>query len=154
MTVSYSLIYINTTKQAIVDRDLLSCLLAPMAINNFWIFSLTFQLLLLLHVSSESSWITDDASRRPTKFLEYAKSPEVFDWMVGIRRKLHENPELGFEEFETSKLIRSELDLMGVNYKYPVAVTGVFGYVGTGEPPFVALRADMDALPMQVHYHF
>ncbi|KAL0673380.1 hypothetical protein Bca4012_001361 [Brassica carinata] len=120
-----------------------------MAINNFWIFSLTFQLLLLLHVSSESSWITDDASRRPTKFLEYAKSPEVFDWMVGIRRKLHENPELGFEEFETSKLIRSELDLMGVNYKYPVAVTGVFGYVGTGEPPFVALRADMDALPMQ-----
>lgn len=138
----------------LLNRDLLSCLLAPMAINNFWIFSLTFQLLLLLHVSSESSWITDDASRRPTKFLEYAKSPEVFDWMVGIRRKLHENPELGFEEFETSKLIRSELDLMGVKYKYPVAVTGVVGYVGTGEPPFVALRADMDALPMQVHYHF
>lgn len=93
-------------------------------------------------------------SKANAKFLEYAKSPEVFDWMVGIRRKLHENPELGFEELETSKLIRSELDLMGVNYKYPVAVTGVFGYVGTGEPPFVALRADMDALPMQVHYHF
>lgn len=70
--------------------------------------------------------------------------------MVRIRRKLHEHPELGFEEFETSKLIRSELDLMGVKYRYPVAITGVVGYIGTGEAPFVALRADMDALPMQV----
>lgn len=92
-------------------------------------------------------------SRTAKKFLEYAKSPEVFDWMVGIRRKLHENPELGFEEFETSKLIRSELDLMGVKYRYPIAVTGIVGYIGTGEPPFVALRADMDALPMQVLYY-
>ncbi|KAJ0261557.1 IAA-amino acid hydrolase ILR1-like 2 [Hirschfeldia incana] len=120
-----------------------------MAISNFLLFTLTFQLLLLLHVSSESSLITGDVSRRPKKFLEYAKSPEVFDYMVRIRRKLHENPELGFEEIETSKLIRSELDLLGVKYTYPVAVTGVVGYIGTGEPPFVALRADMDALPMQ-----
>ncbi|KAJ4907740.1 IAA-amino acid hydrolase ILR1-like 1 [Raphanus sativus] len=121
-----------------------------MAINNFLLFTLTFHLLLLLHVSSESSRITGDASRTPTKFLELAKSPEVFDWMVRIRRKLHEHPELGFEEFETSKLIRSELDLMGVKYRYPVAITGVVGYIGTGEAPFVALRADMDALPMQI----
>ncbi|XWS17365.1 hypothetical protein CRYUN_Cryun33cG0061100 [Craigia yunnanensis] len=71
------------------------------------------------------------------------------DWMVGIRRKIHENPELGYEEFETSKLIREELDLMGIPYKFPVAVTGVVGYIGTGKPPFVALRADMDALAME-----
>lgn len=70
--------------------------------------------------------------------------------MVGIRRKIHENPELGYEEVETSKLVRAELEKMGVPYKYPVAVTGVIGYVGTGQAPFVALRADMDALPMQV----
>ncbi|KAH9622614.1 hypothetical protein KSS87_002663 [Heliosperma pusillum] len=56
--------------------------------------------------------------------------------MVKIRRKVHENPELGFEEFETSKVIREELDKLGVNYKYPVAVTGVLGYIGTGKPPF------------------
>lgn len=74
--------------------------------------------------------------------------------MVGIRRKIHENPELGFEEFETSKLIRTELDKMGISYKYPVAVTGVIGFIGTGEPPFVAIRADMDALPMQVWLSF
>ncbi|KAL6996387.1 IAA-amino acid hydrolase ILR1-like 4, variant 2 [Sarracenia purpurea var. burkii] len=82
-------------------------------------------------------------------FLNHAKKKEVSDWMVGIRRKIHENPELGYEEFETSKLIRAELDKMGIPYKYPIAVTGVVGFVGSGKPPFVAIRADMDALAMQ-----
>ncbi|KAJ9559550.1 hypothetical protein OSB04_004710 [Centaurea solstitialis] len=45
--------------------------------------------------------------------LEFAKKDEVFDWMVEIRRKIHENPELGYEEFETSKIIREELDKLG-----------------------------------------
>ncbi|KAI3856064.1 hypothetical protein MKX03_009605, partial [Papaver bracteatum] len=85
----------------------------------------------------------------PTNFLNYAKKPELVKWIVDVRRRIHENPELGFEEFETSKLIREELDKMGIVYKYPISVTGVIGYVGSGEPPFVALRADMDALPLQ-----
>ncbi|KAE8659544.1 IAA-amino acid hydrolase ILR1-like 1 [Hibiscus syriacus] len=88
-------------------------------------------------------------SELPKKFLDFAKRKELFDWMVGIRRKIHENPELGYEEFETSKLIRQELDKMGIPYKYPVSVTGVVGFVGSGKPPFVAIRADMDALAMQ-----
>lgn len=75
--------------------------------------------------------------------------PRHVDYMVGIRRTIHENPELGFEEFQTSKLIRAELDKLGISYKHPIAVTGVVGYVGTGKGPFVALRADMDALAMQ-----
>lgn len=91
-----------------------------------------------------------DGISETRKFLDLAKSGEVSNWMVGIRRRIHENPELGYEEFETSKLIRDELDRLGIAYKHPVAVTGVVGFIGTKKPPFVALRADMDALPLQV----
>lgn len=112
--------------------------------------------LILLHllnsslITSSSSLTSNGLSQIPSKFLTLAKRDDFSDWMVGIRRKIHENPELGFEEVETSKLVRTELEKMGVSYKYPVAVTGVIGYVGTGQAPFVALRADMDALSMQV----
>ncbi|XP_047307997.1 IAA-amino acid hydrolase ILR1-like 4 [Impatiens glandulifera] len=108
-----------------------------------------FKLTLLLTLSSLVSSDTDVLAEIPRNFLKLAKKPELVEWMVGIRRKIHENPEIGFEEFETSKLIRTELDKMGIPYKYPVAVTGVIGYIGTGKPPFVAIRADMDALAIQ-----
>ncbi|EOA38760.1 hypothetical protein CARUB_v10010946mg [Capsella rubella] len=92
---------------------------------------------------------SNDLSQIPKNFLTLAKREDFFNWMVGIRRRIHEHPELGYEEVETSKLVRTELGKMGVSYKYPVAVTGVIGYIGTGHAPFVALRADMDALPIQ-----
>ncbi|KAK6944876.1 Peptidase M20 [Dillenia turbinata] len=85
----------------------------------------------------------------PKYFLDYAKKLEIVEYVVSIRRKIHENPELAFEEFETSELIRGELDKIGIEYKYPIGVTGVVGFIGSGEAPFVALRADMDALPIQ-----
>ena len=83
-------------------------------------------------------------------YLERAKEKDFHEWIVGIRRRIHENPELGYEEFMTSKLIRTELDGLGISYRHPVAVTGVVATVGSGGPPFVALRADMDALAVQV----
>lgn len=113
-----------------------------------WI--LIAHLFVLTFVRSDSSSYSNKPEEIPKKFLQFAKEPELFDWMVGIRRKIHENPELGYEEFETSKVIRTELDKLGISYKYPVASTGVIGFVGSGQPPFVAIRADMDALPLQV----
>ncbi|XP_009613546.1 IAA-amino acid hydrolase ILR1-like 2 [Nicotiana tomentosiformis] len=78
-----------------------------------------------------------------------ANATETVKWMMKIRRQIHENPELAYEEFKTSGLIREELDRMGVKYRWPVAKTGVVATIGSGKPPFVALRADMDALPIQ-----
>ncbi|XP_019417072.1 PREDICTED: IAA-amino acid hydrolase ILR1-like 6 [Lupinus angustifolius] len=81
--------------------------------------------------------------------MSVARRPEIAEWLKKVRRKIHENPELAFEEIETSRLIRKELDLMEVSYRYPLAKTGIRAWIGTGGPPFVAIRADMDALPIQ-----
>nr|DAD34677.1 TPA_asm: hypothetical protein HUJ06_005317 [Nelumbo nucifera] len=84
------------------------------------------------------------------EIIRLANAPETVNWLKNIRRKIHEQPELAYEEFETSKLIRRELHRIGVEYRWPVAKTGVVATIGSGCPPFVALRADMDALPIQV----
>jgi amidohydrolase len=72
------------------------------------------------------------------------------DEITGIRRHLHKHPELSFVEFETSKYIRKLLDQWEIEYKYPFVETGIVAWV-TGEKPgkCIALRTDMDALPVQ-----
>jgi IAA-amino acid hydrolase len=82
--------------------------------------------------------------------LALARRPDTVTWLKSVRRKIHENPELAFEEVKTSELVRYELDKMGIEYRYPLAKTGIRAWIGTGGPPFVAVRADMDALPIQV----
>ncbi|XP_024991548.1 IAA-amino acid hydrolase ILR1-like 4 [Cynara cardunculus var. scolymus] len=81
--------------------------------------------------------------------LELANDVDTVDWIKKIRREIHEYPELAFEEIKTSSVIRHELEKMSIGYRWPVAKTGVVAVVGSGLPPFVALRADMDALPIQ-----
>jgi amidohydrolase len=71
--------------------------------------------------------------------------PKCIAW----RRNLHENPELGNREFKTSKLIAGHLRSLGIEVKEGVAKTGVIGILkGTKPGPVIALRADMDGLPV------
>jgi hypothetical protein len=84
------------------------------------------------------------------EILQAAKSEEAVKWVRTARRSIHEYPELAYEEYKTSQLVRDRLDEIGIGYRYPLARTGVVATIGTGRPPIVALRADMDALPIQV----
>ena len=71
-----------------------------------------------------------------------------FNWTVGVRRKLHATPELLYELDKTSALVRATLDELKIPYQWPVARQGIVATLGSGKPPCVALRADMDALPI------
>ena len=77
------------------------------------------------------------------------KIDEMKDWLVDIRRTIHRHPELGFEEVETSKLISEWLQKFGLDVKRGMAKTGVVGLLKGKKPGrTIAIRADMDALPM------
>ncbi len=69
--------------------------------------------------------------------------------MIEIRHDIHRNPELGNRETRTSGLIARELKRLGLEVRTGVAHTGVVGVLRGGRPgPVVAIRADMDALPV------
>jgi amidohydrolase len=68
---------------------------------------------------------------------------------IAWRRELHEHPELGNREFKTAKLIAEHLKKLGLDVKEGVAKTGVVAILRGSKPgPCIALRADMDALPI------
>jgi len=69
--------------------------------------------------------------------------------VISCRRDIHQHPELGNRETRTSKLIADKLKSLGIEVKTPIAHTGVVGVLRGGKPGrVVALRADMDALPV------
>jgi len=74
---------------------------------------------------------------------------EINDQVVAWRRDIHANPELGMQEFRTAGLVAEHLESLGIEVETGVGGTGVVGVLRGGRPgPVVALRADMDALPV------
>lgn len=70
--------------------------------------------------------------------------------LIGVRRDIHAHPELGFEEVRTAGVVASELARLGISHRTGIGKTGVVGLIEGGRPGKVlAIRADMDALPIQ-----
>ena len=68
---------------------------------------------------------------------------------IATRRHLHAHPELSYQEFETSKYVQAQLTAIGIPFTV-IATTGVLGIIEGKNPSkrVIALRADMDALPI------
>jgi amidohydrolase len=82
------------------------------------------------------------------KIKELAK--QYSDEFIAIRHHLHAHPELSYKEFETCKFVQSKLSSFGIPFDVK-ATTGVLGMIKGKNPDsrVIALRADMDALPIQ-----
>ena len=77
-----------------------------------------------------------------------AQAQAIAPWVVEVRRQLHRIPETRFNEVKTAAAIKARLDEMHISYEGPFAITGVVATIGRGSP-VVALRADIDALPIE-----
>ncbi len=78
-----------------------------------------------------------------------AAAREILPWLIEIRRDLHRHPELGLEEHRTARRVQAILDELGIEHTGGVGGTGVIGTLGGGSGKVVALRADLDGLPIQ-----
>lgn len=78
-----------------------------------------------------------------------AISPELEQKVIAWRRDIHQHPELSNREFRTAALVAEHLLALGMEVQTEIAHTGVVGILRGGKPgPVIALRADMDALPV------
>ena len=80
----------------------------------------------------------------PSPFLEQRRGD-----LIAFRRHLHAHPELGWEERETTALVAHQLERAGLRPRLLPVGTGLVCDIGAGDGPVVALRADLDALPLQ-----
>ncbi|PTT64580.1 amidohydrolase, partial [Pseudomonas sp. HMWF007] len=104
------------------------------------------QALLLSLVAGHAAAATLDSSREHIAAQAKALEPELLE----TRRDLHAHPELGNSEKRTSALVAKQLKALGLEVKTNVARTGVVAVLKGALPgPTVALRADMDALPVK-----
>src|SRR5882672_3891635 len=105
-----------------------------------------FNLLLFLSLCSSAAW-GQVSPKLQAKITQQAKEiePKIIEW----RRQFHQQPELSNHEVKTGARIAEFLKALGMEVQYPVAKTGVVGILRSAKPgPVIALRADMDGLPI------
>ena len=103
-----------------------------------------YRLSIILFFLTCSLW-ADDLRDEMSASLK-SLMPKVIEW----RHDIHEFPELSNREFRTSKKVADHLESLGIEIETGIAYTGVVGIIKGGKPgPTVALRADMDALPVE-----
>jgi amidohydrolase len=73
----------------------------------------------------------------------------IAEEIISIRRDIHQHPELGFEVHRTAEIVANKLNELGMDVQTGIGKTGVVGNLRCGAGPTIALRADMDALPVQ-----
>ncbi|WP_122467571.1 amidohydrolase [Brevundimonas lutea] len=99
----------------------------------------------VMSLAATPAFTQDELATRVAAAAE-AVNPQVIEW----RRDLHANPELGFAETRTAALVAEHLRGLGMEVRTEVGKTGVVGVLTGGRPGrVVALRADMDALPVK-----
>ena len=74
---------------------------------------------------------------------------KISEHIYSYRRDFHQYPELSFQEYRTAETISKHLESFGIDHRTGVGKTGVVGEIVFGDGPTIALRADMDALPIQ-----
>ena len=102
-------------------------------------YALLVFMLTSLHLAAQTDQVTRTA----------ADATAIEDRVIEWRHHLHQNPELSNREFETAKYVADHLRSLGIEVREKVAHTGVIGILKGGKPGgVIALRADMDALPV------
>jgi len=79
----------------------------------------------------------------------FQRAKDLQGELSDLRRDFHRHPELAFQEFRTASVVAEHLRRLGLEVRSDVGITGVVGEIRNGPGPVVALRADMDALPIQ-----
>jgi amidohydrolase len=108
---------------------------------------------LLPFVLLAAAWTPPAQAQSPVPDLEKEirqRAAAIESKLIAWRRDIHEHPELGEQETRTSALVAAHLTSLGLEVKTGVGNTGVVGLLKGAKPgPVVALRADMDALPVK-----
>ena len=118
-------------------------------LNGMCVFSLCFNLMLVSLFGPQENVIAQ-VRKNLSLYSEIDRiSTEIEPKVIKWRRDIHQHPELSNREFRTARLVAEHLLKLGMEVQTEIAHTGVVGHLhGQEESPVVALRADMDALPV------